>query len=63
LKELNAIFKLFLASEEQFWTILSMRKRALCMRVVRYAKRSDDHKWLPESKDIMDFESIVLVET
>ncbi|KAF8031843.1 hypothetical protein BT93_D0916 [Corymbia citriodora subsp. variegata] len=57
LKELNAISKLYLGSEERFWTILSMRKRALCMLVVRYVKRSDDHKWLLEHKDIMDFES------
>ncbi|XP_039167339.1 E3 ubiquitin-protein ligase UPL5 [Eucalyptus grandis] len=57
LKELNGISKLYLGSEEEFWTILSMRKRALCMLVVRYAKRSADHKWLLERKDIMDFES------
>ncbi|XP_039166734.1 E3 ubiquitin-protein ligase UPL5-like [Eucalyptus grandis] len=40
-----------------------MRKHAFCMLVVRYAKRSDDHKWLLERKDIMDFESIVIAET
>ncbi|XP_030457018.2 E3 ubiquitin-protein ligase UPL5 [Syzygium oleosum] len=57
LKELNAISKLYLGLEERFWTILSLRKRALCTLVVRYAKRSDDHKWLLEHKDIMDFES------
>ncbi|KAK3433532.1 hypothetical protein EUGRSUZ_D01415 [Eucalyptus grandis] len=57
LKELNAISKLYLGSEEEFWTILSMRKRALCMLVVHYAKRNDDHRWLLEHKDIMDFES------
>ncbi|KAF8031841.1 hypothetical protein BT93_D0914 [Corymbia citriodora subsp. variegata] len=57
LKELNAISKIYLGSEERFWTILSTRKCALCMLVVRYAKRNDDHKWLLEHKDIMDFES------
>ncbi|KAL3742266.1 hypothetical protein ACJRO7_017705 [Eucalyptus globulus] len=31
LKELNAISKLYLGSEKEFWTILSKRKRALCM--------------------------------
>lgn len=57
LKELNAISKLYLGLEERFWTILSLRTHALCTLVVRYAKRSDDHKWLLEHKDIMDFES------
>uniref|UniRef100_A0A5B7A386 HECT-type E3 ubiquitin transferase n=1 Tax=Davidia involucrata TaxID=16924 RepID=A0A5B7A386_DAVIN len=57
LKELNSISKLYQGAEEQFWTILRLRKVSVCYLIIRYAKRSDDHRWLLEHKDVTDFES------
>ncbi|KAL3587308.1 hypothetical protein D5086_014175 [Populus alba] len=31
-------------AEEMFWTILRRRKASLCVLIVRYAKRTDDHQ-------------------
>ncbi|KAL6197845.1 hypothetical protein ACLB2K_027638 [Fragaria x ananassa] len=57
LKELHGICKLYQGGEEQFWMTLRLRKTAICALVVKYAKRSDDHQWLLEHKDVLDFES------
>ncbi|KAL7213709.1 hypothetical protein ACSBR2_016272 [Camellia fascicularis] len=57
LKELNIISKLYQGAEEQFLTKLRQRKVSVCYLIIRYAKRSDDHKWLLEHKDVTDFES------
>ncbi|OMO76937.1 Ubiquitin-protein ligase 7 [Corchorus capsularis] len=57
LKELNNISKLYQGSEEQFWMVLRNRKRSLCALVIRFAKRTDDNRWLLEHKDVSDFES------
>ncbi|XP_011002221.1 PREDICTED: E3 ubiquitin-protein ligase UPL5-like isoform X2 [Populus euphratica] len=57
LKELNNIAKLYKGAEEKFWTVLRLRKASLCVLIVRYAKRTDDHQWLLQHKDVTDFES------
>ncbi|CAN0910338.1 E3 ubiquitin-protein ligase UPL5 [Linum grandiflorum] len=57
LKELNEIAKLYKDSEEQFWTILRLRKASICVLIVKYAKRAEDHQWLLKHKDVTDFES------
>ncbi|CAN1175042.1 E3 ubiquitin-protein ligase UPL5 [Linum perenne] len=57
LKELNEIAKLYKDSEEQFWTILRLRKASICALIVKYAKRDEDHQWLLQHKDVTDFES------
>ncbi|KAA8520187.1 hypothetical protein F0562_014443 [Nyssa sinensis] len=57
LKELNSISKLYRGAEEHFWTNLRLRKVSVCYLIIRYAKRSDDHRWLLEHKDVTDFES------
>lgn len=57
LKELNSISKLYHGAEEEFWTFMRRRKIAVCSLMIRYAKRSDDHSWLLEHKDVTDFES------
>uniref|UniRef100_A0A5B7A4B3 HECT-type E3 ubiquitin transferase n=1 Tax=Davidia involucrata TaxID=16924 RepID=A0A5B7A4B3_DAVIN len=57
LKELNSISKLYQGAEEQFWTKLRLRKVSVCYLIIRYAKRSDDHTWILEHKDVTDFES------
>uniref|UniRef100_A0A2P2JSA9 HECT-type E3 ubiquitin transferase n=1 Tax=Rhizophora mucronata TaxID=61149 RepID=A0A2P2JSA9_RHIMU len=57
LKELYTIAKLYKGAEEKFWMVLRNRKGSLCVLIVRYAKRTDDHQWLLQSKDVTDFES------
>ncbi|CAK7345038.1 unnamed protein product [Dovyalis caffra] len=57
LKELNNIAKLYKGAEERFWTVLRLRKASLCVLIVRYAKRTEDHQWLLRQKDVTDFES------
>ncbi|XP_031396287.1 E3 ubiquitin-protein ligase UPL5 isoform X3 [Punica granatum] len=57
LKELNAISKLYVGSEEHFWTKMRLRKRALCALILKYVKRTDDNQWLLEHKDVTDFEA------
>ncbi|KAG5242370.1 E3 ubiquitin-protein ligase [Salix suchowensis] len=57
LKELNNIAKLYKGAEEKFWMVLRLRKASLCVLIVRYAKRTDDHQWLLQHKDVTDFES------
>uniref|UniRef100_A0A3N7F7I1 HECT-type E3 ubiquitin transferase n=1 Tax=Populus trichocarpa TaxID=3694 RepID=A0A3N7F7I1_POPTR len=44
-------------AEEKFWTVLRLRKASLCVLIVRYAKRTDDHQWLLQHKDVTDFDS------
>lgn len=57
LKELNSVSKLYLGAEEQFWAILRHRKISVCALVTKYAKRTEDYRWLLEHKDVTDFES------
>ncbi|KAM1456274.1 hypothetical protein ACFX13_005409 [Malus domestica] len=57
LKELSGISMLYQSWEEQFKTIMRLRRAALCALVVKYATRSDDHQWLIKHKDVLDFES------
>ncbi|CAK9182243.1 unnamed protein product [Ilex paraguariensis] len=57
LKELNCISKLYGGAEELFWTKLSCRKDSVCFLIVRYAKRSDDHQWILEHKDVTNFKA------
>ncbi|XP_044461115.1 E3 ubiquitin-protein ligase UPL5-like [Mangifera indica] len=56
LKELFAISKLYQGTEEEFWKVLKRRKSPLYALILRYAKRSDDHLWLLENKDVTNFE-------
>ncbi|XP_059437048.1 E3 ubiquitin-protein ligase UPL5-like [Corylus avellana] len=54
LKELYSISQLYQGAEEEFWTVLRLGKSSLCALIVRYAKRTDDHQWLLERKDVTD---------
>ncbi|XP_074357602.1 E3 ubiquitin-protein ligase UPL5 [Apium graveolens] len=56
LKELNNISKLYQGAEEEFWTKLRHRKDSICFLITRYAKRSDDHRWILEHKEVTNFE-------
>ncbi|KAI8524987.1 hypothetical protein RHMOL_Rhmol13G0192400 [Rhododendron molle] len=57
LKELNSISELYEDTKEQFWTNLRHRKVSVRYLIVRYAKRTEDHEWLLQHKDVTDFES------
>lgn len=57
LKELNSISKLYQGAEEDFWTVLRLRQFSLYRLITKYAKRIDDHHWILEQKDVLDFES------
>ncbi|XP_058070731.1 E3 ubiquitin-protein ligase UPL5 [Magnolia sinica] len=56
LKELDAISRLYEGAWEKLRAILRGRRFPL-NTLVRYAKRSDDHLWLLEHKDVTDFET------
>lgn len=56
LKELNSISKLYQGAEDEFWTKLMHRKDSICFLITRYAKRSDDHRWILEHKEVTNFE-------
>ncbi|KAK6149675.1 hypothetical protein DH2020_017200 [Rehmannia glutinosa] len=57
LKELNSISKIYFGSEKVFWETMKRRTSALCYIIVRCAKRSDDHKWILEYKEVTNFEA------
>ncbi|KAK4439427.1 E3 ubiquitin-protein ligase UPL5 [Sesamum alatum] len=57
LKELNKISQLYYGCEEMFWEVMKRRKSAICYLIVRYAKRSDDHKWILQYKEVTNFEA------
>ncbi|KAL2527245.1 E3 ubiquitin-protein ligase UPL5 [Abeliophyllum distichum] len=56
LKELNSISKLYKGAEELFWEKMRQRKEALCYLTVKFAKRSDEHKWILLHKEVTNFE-------
>ncbi|XP_073307471.1 E3 ubiquitin-protein ligase UPL5-like [Primulina huaijiensis] len=57
LKELNCISKVFFDGVEEFWEIMKHRKSALRCLIIKFAKRSDDHKWILERKEVTNFEA------
>ncbi|PON33059.1 Ubiquitin [Parasponia andersonii] len=57
LKELNSISKLYEGAEQKFWTVMMLRKSSLWSLIVKYAKQTDDHQWILDHKDVLDFES------
>ncbi|KAK7245949.1 hypothetical protein RIF29_40803 [Crotalaria pallida] len=57
LKELYQITKLYDGAEESFWRVLVQRRRMVCLLIIRFAKRTDDHHWILENKAVTDFES------
>ncbi|XP_051125745.1 E3 ubiquitin-protein ligase UPL5 isoform X2 [Andrographis paniculata] len=57
LKELNSISKLYYGCEELFWEAMEKRKDALCYLIVKYAKRSEDHTWVFDRKEVTNFEA------
>ncbi|GAB4826497.1 hypothetical protein Ancab_033393 [Ancistrocladus abbreviatus] len=57
LKELHGISELHRGTEVKFWAMMTCRKTAVRALIVGYAKHSDDHKWLFDHKDVMDFQS------
>ncbi|KAK2997158.1 hypothetical protein RJ639_026620 [Escallonia herrerae] len=57
LKELNNISKLYQGAEEHFWAKLRHRKASVRYLITKYAKRSDDHRWILDHKEVTTFES------
>ncbi|XP_009625673.1 E3 ubiquitin-protein ligase UPL5 isoform X1 [Nicotiana tabacum] len=57
LKEINGISKLFKGSEDEFWKKIIQRRVSLCFLIVKFAKRSEDHRWILEHKEVTNFEA------
>ncbi|KAK7262103.1 hypothetical protein RJT34_29663 [Clitoria ternatea] len=57
LKELYRISKLYDDAEEKLWSVLSRRRNVLCLLIVRYAKRIDEHQWILEHRNVTNFEA------
>lgn len=57
LKELNQIAKLYDGAQEKLRSVLVRQKNVLRMLLVKYAKRTDEHQWILEHKNVTDFET------
>lgn len=57
LKELNHISKLYNGCEGLFWDTMKQRKDAICYLIVKCAKRSEDHEWILDCKEVTNFEA------
>jgi len=57
LKELYQISKLYDGAEEKLWSVLRRHRNVLCLLIVRYAKRTDEHQWILEHRFVTNFES------
>ncbi|KAL9277922.1 hypothetical protein ACSQ67_024831 [Phaseolus vulgaris] len=57
LKELYQISKLYDGAEDKLWSVLRLHKSVLCLLIVRYAKRTDEHQWILEHRCVTNFES------
>ncbi|MCL7045703.1 hypothetical protein MKW94_020938 [Papaver nudicaule] len=56
LKALNTLSKLYKGAEENVLSVLRLRQVAL-NALIRISRRSDDHRWILEHKDLTSFES------
>ncbi|CAA0817976.1 E3 ubiquitin-protein ligase UPL5 [Striga hermonthica] len=57
LKELNSTSKLYQGCEEVFWETMKQRKSAVCYLILRCSRRSDDHIWISDCKEVTTFEA------
>ncbi|XP_047164102.1 E3 ubiquitin-protein ligase UPL5-like isoform X2 [Vigna umbellata] len=57
LKELYQVSKLYDGAEEKLWSVLRRHRNVLCLLIVRYAKRTDEHQWILEHRFVTNFES------
>ncbi|KAL1560022.1 HECT-type E3 ubiquitin transferase [Salvia divinorum] len=57
LKVLNNISKIYSGCEGLFWEAMKRRKGAFCYLIVKCAKRSEDHTWILECKEVTNFEA------
>ncbi|CAL5199585.1 unnamed protein product [Lathyrus oleraceus] len=57
LKELHKISKLYDGASEKLQGVLTRQKAVLCQLLVKYAKRSDEHQWILEHKNVTNFEA------
>eukprot|EP00262_Sarcandra_glabra_P007389 TRINITY_DN20151_c0_g1_i1.p1 TRINITY_DN20151_c0_g1~~TRINITY_DN20151_c0_g1_i1.p1 ORF type:complete len:878 (-),score=86.91 TRINITY_DN20151_c0_g1_i1:586-3219(-) len=56
LKDLNGVSKLYEGAEEKLHSVCRARKFSLNF-LIKQVKRSDDHRWILDYKDVTDFES------
>ncbi|XP_061339822.1 E3 ubiquitin-protein ligase UPL5-like [Gastrolobium bilobum] len=57
IKELYQISKLYDGAEEKLWSVLKRQRSVLCVLIVKYAKRTDEHQWILEHRCVTNFES------
>ncbi|GAU14697.1 hypothetical protein TSUD_203460 [Trifolium subterraneum] len=57
LKELHKISKLYDGAPEKLRGVLMRQKTVMCLMVVKYAKRVDEHQWILEHKNVTNFET------
>lgn len=57
LKELHKISKLYDGATEELCHVLMCRKSVMCLIIVKYAKRADEHQWILEYKNVTNFEA------
>jgi E3 ubiquitin-protein ligase NEDD4 len=57
LKELHKISKLYDGAPEKLRGVLMRQKTLMCLMIVKYAKRADEHKWILEHRYVTNFET------
>jgi E3 ubiquitin-protein ligase NEDD4 len=57
LNELHKISKLYDGAPEKLWGVLMRQKTVMCLMIVKYAKRADEHQWILEHKYVTNFET------
>lgn len=57
LKELHQISKLYDGAEEKLRSVLMRRKSLVCLLIVQYAQRANEHQWILEHRCVTNFES------
>jgi E3 ubiquitin-protein ligase NEDD4 len=55
LNELHKISKLYDGAPEKLWGVLMRQKTVMCLMIVKYAKRADEHQWILEHKYVTNF--------
>jgi E3 ubiquitin-protein ligase NEDD4 len=57
LKELHNLSKLYDGAPEKLRGVLMRQKTVMCLMIVKYAKRADEHQWILEHKNVTNFET------
>lgn len=57
LKALSIIAKMYKDGDHKFLTVLKLRKASVHALIMRYTRRTEDHQWLLQHKEVTNFES------